>query len=350
MTMIKFAHDNLLKSNAEALVNTVNTVGVMGKGIALQFREKFALNYEQYRKACAQKEVRIGEMYVTRTERIGYPKYIINFPTKVHWKGGSHIEYIEQGLNDLVRVIEEYDIHSIAVPPLGCGYGGLDWDQVKPLLLDKLGSVNADVFIYEPGLAPPEAPKPEVNRELTKIRALLLTLLRRYTILGFEITHIEAQKLAYFLQEFGQTDMRLAYQQGTYGPYAYNLQHLLGRLEGAYIQGDVRVADARPLNTISLIDEKAEEVAKYLAVNTNRAEKQRLETVTQLIEGFESPFGLELLATVHWAIKYLNEPIPSVDSVIQFVREWSDRKRDMMSRPLIESAFKRVTEFSNPVI
>jgi O-acetyl-ADP-ribose deacetylase (regulator of RNase III) len=348
--MIKFAHDNLLKSDAEALVNTVNTVGVMGKGIALQFREKFSLNYEQYRRACERKEVRIGKMYVTRTERIGYPKYIINFPTKVHWKGSSHLEYIEQGLNDLVRVIEEYGIHSIAVPPLGCGYGGLAWEEVKPLLLEKLGSVNADVFIYEPGLAPPEAPKPEVNRELTKVRALLLTLLRRYTILGFEITHIEAQKLAYFLQEFGQTDMRLAYQKGTYGPYAYNLQHLLRQLEGEYIQGDVRVADARPLNTISLIDAKAEEVAYQLAIKTTKTEKQRLETVTQLIEGFESPFGLELLATVHWAIKYLKEPIPSVDSVIQFVREWSDRKRDMMSRSLIESAFKRVTEFANPIL
>ena len=348
--MIKFAHDNLLKSEAEALINTVNTVGVMGKGIALQFREKYPENYDEYRKACQRKDVQIGRMYVTKPERIGHPKYIINFPTKTHWKSSSKLEYVEQGLNDLIRIIHDYDIKSIAVPPLGCGYGGLDWDQVKPLLIEKLSVVNADVFLYEPGLAPQEAPVPEVSRELTKARALILTLIRRYTILGFDVTHIEAQKLAYFLQEFGQTDLRLQYQQGTYGPFAYNLKHLLSRLEGAYLHGDVRVADARPLNTISLFDEKDEEIAIFLDTNTTPAEKRRLATVTQLIEGFESPFGLELLATVHWAIKQINKPNPSIESVIQFIQGWTTRKRDMMTPPLIEAAFIRVMRFSNPIV
>lgn len=344
--MIKFAHDNLLKSEAEALINTVNTVGVMGKGIALQFREKYPLNYELYRKACQRREVKIGYMFVTETERIGHPKYIINFPTKTHWKGSSQIQYIKQGLDDLVRIIYEYNIQSVAVPPLGCGYGGLDWNMVKPLLIEKLSSVDAEIFLYEPGLSPQEAPAPEVSRGLTKARALILTLINRYTVLGFDVTHIEIQKLAYFLQEFGQTDLRLKYQQGTYGPFAYNLQHLLSRLEGAYLQGDIRVADARPHDTLSPFDDKAGEVMNYLAQNTSQAEKQRLNTVTQLIEGFESPFGLELLATVHWAVKILKEPKISVEQIIRFVHDWSPRKKEIMTPSLIQIAFDHLLQFS----
>lgn len=344
--MIKFAHDNLLKSDAEALINTVNTVGVMGKGIALQFRDKYPLNYELYRKACLKKEVQIGRMFVTKTERLGHPKYIINFPTKVHWKGNSQLDYIERGLDDLIQVIDEYKIESVAVPPLGCGYGGLDWNVVKPLLIDKLGNLDADVYLYEPGLSPQEVPAPEVSRELTKARALILTLIDRYTILGFDVTHIEIQKLAYFLQEFGQKDLRLKYQQGTYGPYAYNLQHLLSRLEGAYLQGNIRVADARPHDSLSLFNEKIEEVANFLARNTSTAEKHRLHAVTQLIEGFESPFGLELLATVHWAVKQLQESKISLEAVIQFVHSWSPRKRELMTRPLIQVAFERIRQFT----
>ena len=343
--MIKFVHDNLLKSDAEALINTVNTVGVMGKGIALQFREKYTLNYDLYRNACEKKEVQIGRMFVTKTERIGHPKYIINFPTKIHWKGSSKIEYIERGLDDLVRVISEYNIQSIAVPPLGCGYGGLDWNIVKPLLLEKLGNVEADVFLYEPGLAPQEAPAPEVSRELTKARALILTLIDRYTVLGFDVTHIEIQKLAYFLQEFGQTDLRLKYQQGRYGPFAYNLQHLLSRLEGSYLHGDIRVADARPHDTVSLFSDKSEEVSSFLVHNTTPTEKKRLNTVTQLIEGFESPFGLELLATVHWAIKQINEPTVIPDTVIKFIHNWNFRKREIMTPSLIQVALERVVNF-----
>lgn len=329
------------------MVNTVNTVGVMGKGIALQFREKYPLNYELYRKACQKKEVQIGRMFVTKTERIGHPKYIINFPTKTHWKGNSQLDYIEKGLDDLVRVIKERNIQSVAVPPLGCGYGGLDWNVVKSLLLEKLSDLEADVYLYEPGLAPKGAPAPEVSRELTKARALILTLINRYMILGFDVTHIEIQKLAYFLQEFGQTDLRLKYQQGTYGPYAYNLQHLLSRLEGAYLQGDTRVADARPHDTLSLFNDKSDEIADYLTQNTSLIEKHRLNTVTQLIEGFESPFGLELLATVHWAKKQVNEPTVSAESITRFIHNWSSRKREIMTPSLIRIALERIEQFSN---
>ncbi|MFC5409138.1 macro domain-containing protein [Larkinella bovis] len=343
--MITLVQDNLLKSDAEALVNTVNTVGVMGKGIALQFREKYPLNYELYHKACSKKEIKIGKMFVTRTDRIGHPKFIINFPTKEHWKGKSKLEYIEQGLDDLIRVIQEYNIRSVAVPPLGCGNGGLDWNSVKPILIEKLSHIEAEVYLYEPGLSPEEVTTPEVSRGLTKARALILTLINQYTILGFDVTHIEIQKLAYFLQEFGQTDLRLKYQQGTYGPFAYNLQHLLARLEGAYLQGHIRVADARPHDTLALYNERINEISNFLSQNTSPTEKQRLKTVTQLIEGFESPFGLELLATVHWTMKQLNVTKPLLDSVVQYIHNWSTRKREIMTPSLIKVAFDRINLF-----
>ena len=130
-------------------MNTVNTVGVMGKGIALQFRQAYPENYKAYRAACRRNEVKLGDMFVFDTGRMGSQRYIINFPTKGHWKSRSRIRGYCGGLEDLVRVIREYDIHSIAVPALGCGNGGLDWRDVYPLIdaaLSPLSDVNVKVF------------------------------------------------------------------------------------------------------------------------------------------------------------------------------------------------------------
>jgi len=151
--MIHYRHDNLLHSETEALVNAVNTVGVMGKGIALQFKVAFPLNYKLYQKACKQGVVKTGKMFVTETGYLAGPKYIINFPTKADWRTSGRIEYIEQGLEDLVRVIKEKNIKDIAIPALGCGNGGLDWKDVKPLIEKKLGQLSDSVKIevYVPG-------------------------------------------------------------------------------------------------------------------------------------------------------------------------------------------------------
>lgn len=158
--MIRFVQGNLFDSDAEALVNTVNTQGVMGKGIALEFKERFRDNYEFYRQACEQGQVQIGKMLVFRAGRLP-TQYIINFPTKQHWRGKSKIEYIQRGLEDLVRVVQEYGIRSIALPPLGCGHGGLRWEQVKPLIEQAFAALpNVEVEVYEPresSLAPHEA-------------------------------------------------------------------------------------------------------------------------------------------------------------------------------------------------
>ena len=153
--MIKYVTGNLLNADAEALVNAVNTVGVMGKGIALQFRQAFPENYNFYRKACKRNEVVPGKMLVFVTGTLTNPRYIINFPTKRHWKDKSRIEDIRDGLRDLIGVVISRRIQSTAIPPLGCGLGGLRWEDVCPMIEEAFAPVpNVKVLLFTPEDAP----------------------------------------------------------------------------------------------------------------------------------------------------------------------------------------------------
>ena len=158
--MVELVTENLLQADVEALVNTVNTVGVMGKGIALQFKQAYPANFEAYRKAVALRDVQPGRMFVFETGLLTNPRIIVNFPTKRHWRGGSRIEDIDAGLQDLARGIVTRGIRSIAVPPLGCGNGGLNWGDVRPRILAALAplsNVRALVFSPEGSPIPPPA-------------------------------------------------------------------------------------------------------------------------------------------------------------------------------------------------
>ena len=149
--MIEFKTSNLLDANTEALINAVNTVGVMGKGIALAFKKRFPKNYLIYRQACIKGELRIGKMLITDTGLVENPRYIINFPSKNHWKEKSRIEYIQEGLIDLVSIVDEKNIQSVAIPALGCGLGGLNWQDVHPLISKAFEPFkNIHVMIFEP--------------------------------------------------------------------------------------------------------------------------------------------------------------------------------------------------------
>jgi O-acetyl-ADP-ribose deacetylase (regulator of RNase III) len=148
--MIRSAKGDLLSADVEALVNTVNTVGVMGKGIALQFKQAFPNNFAAYKAACKHGGVKLGKMFVYSTET-HCPRFIINFPTKQHWKGKSKISDIASGLEDLVELVKREKIRSIALPPLGCGHGGLNWDQVRPLIEEAFARVpEVEVELFEP--------------------------------------------------------------------------------------------------------------------------------------------------------------------------------------------------------
>jgi O-acetyl-ADP-ribose deacetylase (regulator of RNase III) len=153
--MFKPAEGNLLEAEADVLVNTVNCVGFMGKGIALQFKQAFPENFDAYQKACRAGEVQPGRMFVFETGIIGNPRYIINFPTKRHWKDKSRLEDIESGLTALIKVVRRLGIRSIAVPPLGCGLGGLSWTVVRPLIEKAFEELpDVEVLLFSPSKMP----------------------------------------------------------------------------------------------------------------------------------------------------------------------------------------------------
>jgi O-acetyl-ADP-ribose deacetylase (regulator of RNase III) len=236
--MIFHAEGDLLATDAEGLVNTVNTVGVMGKGIALQFKLAYPENYAAYETACKREEVQIGKMFVFHRGTTN-PRVIINFPTKKHWKGKSRIEDIQSGLKALIEVVQKERLQSIAVPPLGCGNGGLDWTDVKPLIEQAFSEVpDVKVQLFHPEGAP-EAVDMKIatgRPNMTPTRAVLLEVLNRYALPGYRLTLLEIQKLAYFLQEAGQP-LKMNFQKQQYGPYTEQLHHVLQRIEGHFVRG-----------------------------------------------------------------------------------------------------------------
>ena len=303
--MIRYTTGNLLQADADALVNTVNTVGVSGKGIALMFKEAFADNFRAYEAAAKAGRVEVGDMFVTERRDILGPRYIINFPTKQHWRHPSRLEWIEQGLTALRREITARGISSIAIPPLGAGNGGLAWAEVKPLIERALAGLDADIVVYEPTGAYQNVVKRHGVEALTPARALLAEMIRRYAVLGFECSLLEAQKLAWFLsvatERFGLANpIADDFAANRYGPYSDKVRHLLDSLDGSYIACDTRIADARPFDPIRFRDERRDNVAAYLTTEGAKALRPALDHAMAVIDGFQSPYGLELLATVGW--------------------------------------------------
>jgi len=342
--MIKHTSGNVLNAEAEALINTVNTEGVMGKGIALQFKKAYPAMYEAYRKAAKAGDIRLGHMHVWPTGQMTGPKYIINFPTKGHWKSRSKIDDIQAGLVDLIAVIRELRIKSIAVPPLGCGNGGLDWREVEPRIVTAFEQVpDVDALLFAPAGAPAAGDMATSTKrpEMTPGRAALVELLHRYTLQSFMAPGlIESQKLMYFLQVAGQP-LRLNFTQHYYGPYAENLRHVLNVVEGHFVtgfgDGSASVAEAEPL---SVLPEAADEAERLLA--DDRETQDRIDRVLVLADGFESAYGLELLATVHWVAT--EEPVQSDDEIVRKVWEWSPRKARMFTEDHVRRALETLRE------
>jgi len=332
---------NLLEAAADALVNTVNTVGVAGKGVALQFRQAFPDNFRVYEKAARRGEIKPGQMFVWETNRADQPYYIINFPTKRHWRGRSRIDDIRAGLRDLVRVILDRQITSIAVPPLGCGNGGLNWADVRPLIIEALSPLDVDVLLYPPQGAPdPESmPVGTSKPRMTLGRAALLVLLRQYNEADwFRLSALEVQKLAYFLQESGES-LRLQYVKARYGPYAENLNHVLRVMEGHYTRGfGDRSAEPR----IRLLDGAHKEAVVYLQDHPGTT--SRLRRVEELVSGWETPYALELLATTHWALTRPRPSLPDSAALYEYVATWTPRKARLFKTKQIDRATRHLVE------
>jgi O-acetyl-ADP-ribose deacetylase (regulator of RNase III) len=340
--MIELTRGDILKADAEALVNTVNCVGVMGRGIALQFRKAFPENFEVYKAACDRGDLQPGRMLVHDLGRLSNPRYVINFPTKRHWKGKSRIEDIEAGLATLVREVRTRGIRSLAIPPLGCGLGGLDWREVRPKIEKEFESLpEVRVLLFEPAGTPdPEKmPKYQQIPEMKVGRAALIGLVRHYlaAVMDPTVTLLEIHKLMYFMQESGE-DLRLRFQKGPYGPYAENLRHVLNLLEGHFIRGYGDAAD-RPDKQIELMPGSWEKAEQFLADHPRT--RARFSRVVQLIEGFETSFGMELLATVHWVAS--REGAKTAESAVAKTYAWSSRKH-MFSKDQILAAWEALRQ------
>ena len=322
--MITFTQGNLLEARAEALVNTVNTVGVMGKGIALMFKERFAENFRRYAAACKAKEVRTGKMFVTEVNELHGARWIVNFPTKQHWRGNSKIEWIAEGLQDLRRFLIENKVKSIAIPPLGAGNGGLDWADVRPQIEEALADLDTEIIVFEPTQKYQNVAKRTGVEKLTPARALIAELVRRYWVLGMECSLLEIQKLAWFLERnierAGLTPLDLRFAPHNYGPYADRLRHLLEGLDGSYLHCDKRIGDADPLDVIWFDDGRKTFVQTYLKSEAKEY-ASALEATAALIDGFESPFGMELLATVDWLLSQ-EGVAPTVPAVREGLHHW----------------------------
>ncbi|MFD7391718.1 macro domain-containing protein [Streptomyces sp. NPDC059852] len=351
-TVIQESQGNLLEADVEAIVNTVNTVGVMGKGIALQIKQAFPENFKQYKAACDRGEVKIGEIFVHDAHHLGPRRYILNFPTKRHWRGKSRIEDIQAGLDALVEVIEKHKIESIAVPALGCGNGGLDWDNVRPMIyaaFESLPSVKVLLFPPTGAPAPSSMPVHTTAPNMTRGRAAVVSLLSGYVEQSKServeasdgASLLELQKLMYLLQAVG-TPMRLSYQKARYGPYAENLNHQLQCMEGHLVRGygdrTQRVLDFHPIKLTSGAEALAE---SWIAENRDTDLKDSINRVLELIDGFASPYGLELLCTTHWVMRELG-PGASQSDVIATLQKWSRRKAEIFTDRHIAVAWQRL--------
>lgn len=340
--MIEYrTNGDILTEDVEALVNTVNCVGVMGRGVALQFKNAFPENFDEYAKACKHRAIRPGRMFVFETGQLTNPRYIINFPTKRHWRGKSRIEDIEAGLVDLQKVIREKDIRSIAIPPLGSGLGGLDWREVRPRIKDALHDFNEVVAVI---FEPVDSEEPERGRvtksktvpEMTPGRAALVGLMNRYLniLLDPFITLLEVHKLMYFMKASGEDSLkRLQFVKEIYGPYAVNLTHVLREIEGHFVSGyrDGGDAPAKELEIIPGAVQAADEFLKKSPVT-----HANLDRVVDLVSGFETPFGLELLSTVHWVI--LAETPRTFDELTERVYQWGGHKKQFSPRQIALAA------------
>ena len=340
---LTFKTGDMFEERAEAIVNTVNCVGVMGKGVALEFKRRWPDNFKAYKRLCDKHDLRPGKVYIHENTGMFHAdgrKFLINFPTKDHWRAKSKIEFIGKGLEDFVAQIQQLRIRSVVLPPLGCGNGGLDWDDVKPLIAEKLSPIsNIDFIVFAP-----DGEKEAVEAERTSTvrmtfeRAILLKAFNDLSVLfDGSLTRITMQKLVYFLQELG-VDFGLSFSRNEFGPYSESLREAFLAMERqSLISGFT--SEARETTVTKEGLRMAEEFLQ--GDDRNRAD-QLIATVSRLVEGYESPYGLELLSSVHFIANY--EEITEVDAIVDALGEWSSRKGLEFDSGMVGFAMNRLIE------
>lgn len=327
--MIKYITGDILESNADALINTVNTVGVMGKGIALQFKKAYYNNYKAYVEACKRNEIQIGKVFIVKDSNLNSGvKYIINFPTKKDWRKPSEYSFIDAGLDDLIRVLKEYKIKSVAIPPLGAGNGGLEWEKVKKIIEHKLSNLDVEIIVFEPTQHIKEQLKKE-RVKLTDARALLLYVLYDLVKNGEYVSEFSSEKVCYFLQRFGAKKyFNLDFSPNFYGPYSGKVRFVLNVLNGSYIMGYSDM-NKKPFEPLTLISDGYDVVKAHIESNSE------LNSIAQktinFLTGFYSDFALELLSSIDFITT--NQNSFEKELISKQLENWSDRKRSMFSNP-----------------
>lgn len=338
---IQVKKGDMFSERVEALVNTVNCVGVMGKGVALEFKNRWPANFRAYKKVCDSGSLKPGRMFVYDTKELFAsegPRYLVNFPTKAHWRSKSKIEYVENGLDALVDAIVEYDIKSIAIPPLGCGNGGLDWEVVKPLILEKLGPLeNVEIKLFAPKDAADEPEHVNLGLPMTYARAVLLKSLNdleRYFDGSFD--RISLQKLAYFLQALG-VEFKLKFSRNLHGPYSETLKKAFIALEHHGMINGFLTGERQAHVTNSGCA-----VADEFLSNTDDDGDEVIGKLSKLIQGYESPYGLELLSSVHWLASH--EGHYPIEKIVSEMSGWNENKRNTFDERSIRLAYERLSE------
>ena len=343
MGSVSVVRGDLFGSNAQTLVNTVNCVGVMGKGVALQFKKRFPDMFAEYTRRCRDGEVRLGEPYLWAPL---VPPWVLNFPTKDHWRSVARLKDIVDGLDYLKEHYESWGIESMAVPPLGCGQGQLDWEVVGPVLVRKLSEFNIDVELY----APLDATERDVGPELlvresaahtsdgpfrlgpaSVALAIIVRMVERERY-HWPVGRVTFQKLAYFATTLG-IPTGLVFQKRSYGPFSKDLKLIQTRLINNGLLVEQRNGSMFELRSGPTYKDAVER-------NQEQLEEWRpaIERVTDLLLR-SSPERLPILATAHFAADSLQSErgsIPTIREVVDEVRRW---KPTLEEREVAEAVF-----------
>lgn len=338
---ITFKKGDMFSEPVQALVNTVNCVGVMGKGVALEFKNRWPANFKAYKKVCETEELKPGRMFIFDTNELfpsAGPRYLVNFPTKAHWRSKSKLSYVEDGLEALRAEIIGLGIKSIAIPPLGCGNGGLDWADVKPLIVSKLSDlVDVEIVVFPPKDAVDKPEHVHSGLQMTYARAILLKSLNDLELFfDGSFDRISLQKIAYFLQALG-IDFKLKFARNLHGPYSDTLKKAYIAFEHHGLIGGFTTGDRQAHVTNSGCA-----VADEFLSNSQQKSDDVVSKLSQLIQGYESPYGLELLSSVHWLAHH--EGHFPVEKIIEEMMNWNDDKRNSFDEKAIRTAYVRLKE------
>lgn len=323
--MIKFETGNILDSSAQCLVNTVNCEGFMGKGIAYQFKERFPENNKNYVKACKSGVFTVGKILFFSENN----KLIANFPTKNKWREKSQYSYIETGLQKLKAGIIEKNLKSIAIPPLGCGNGGLDWNLVKMMVTDQLSDLASEIIIYEPSKL--FTPKIEVPKMTAS--HLILMKLKSY-IPSKQFNKMRLQKAAFFLNIFSGTDY-FKFEEYKFGPYSHPIEILSQHIKAFQDTYHVTTTGAEEILYNNIISNSVKETVEKYKLSILKA--------TSFINSIESDKELEIVAT-NIAIIYLNPTFNDDEIVNYFLNNWPKYCRERFSEDEIKMSIKRLLE------